>query len=61
MEREERVTFIQQALVSEGYLNGEITGSRDAATKSAIARYQSDNGLLADGRITLSALYEPDP
>ena len=46
------MTFVQQALASEGYLNGDITGRRDAATKSAIARYQSENGLLADGRIT---------
>lgn len=52
MSPEQRVTFIQEALVSEGYLNGIITGKRDAASKSAIARYQSDNGLLADGRIT---------
>lgn len=52
MEAEERITFVQQALASEGYLNGEITGRRDAATKSAIARYQSENDLLADGRIT---------
>ena len=52
MEPEERTTFIQQALASEGYLEGEINGQRDASTKSAIARYQSDNGLLADGRIT---------
>ena len=52
MSPEERVTFIQQALASEGYLSGQITGRRDTATKSAIARYQSEHSLLADGRIT---------
>ncbi|MEM7042225.1 MAG: DUF4384 domain-containing protein [Pseudomonadota bacterium] len=52
MEPEVRVTFVQQALISEGYLNTTVTGRRDEATKEAIASYQSDHSLLADGRIT---------
>lgn len=49
---EERVTFVQEALASEGYYDGAASGRHDTATKSAIGRYQSDNGLIADGRIT---------
>ncbi|MEZ5932622.1 MAG: DUF4384 domain-containing protein [Alphaproteobacteria bacterium] len=54
MSLDDRVTFVQQALASEGYLTAPITGERDAATKEAIAHYQAEHGLLADGRITFS-------
>ncbi len=57
MPPEERVTFVQQALASEGFYHGTATGQRDGATREAIGRYQSDNGLIADGRITFQ-LYQ---
>jgi peptidoglycan hydrolase-like protein with peptidoglycan-binding domain/curli biogenesis system outer membrane secretion channel CsgG len=52
MEDDERVSFVQQALASEGYYGGTVSGVFDATTKSAVARYQSEHSLLADGRIT---------
>jgi peptidoglycan hydrolase-like protein with peptidoglycan-binding domain len=51
MSPREQVVFTQQALASRGYYDAPITGVHDEATKGAIARYQADNGLLADGRV----------
>ena len=39
-----RATEIQQALIREKYLNGEPTGSWDARSEAAMARYQADHG-----------------
>jgi peptidoglycan hydrolase-like protein with peptidoglycan-binding domain len=49
-EREQRV-FVQRARASQGLYDAPITGERDETTKGAVARYQADNGLIADGRI----------
>jgi hypothetical protein len=46
-----RVTFVQEALKSEGYLSESLSGQLDQATKNAIGQYQSDHSLIADGRI----------
>ena len=51
MSAREQVVFVQRALASQGLYDAPITGELDPATKGAIARYQADNGLLADGRI----------
>lgn len=39
-----RATQIQQALIREKYLDGQPTGTWDARTEAAMARYQADNG-----------------
>jgi curli biogenesis system outer membrane secretion channel CsgG len=51
MSAREQVVFVQRALASQGLYEAPITGELDPATEGAIARYQADNGLLADGRI----------
>ncbi len=49
-----RATQIQTALTSAGYLQGEPTGRWDAATQSAMQKYQADHGwqtkLIPDSR-----------
>jgi hypothetical protein len=39
-----RATQIQQALIREKYLDGTPSGTWDARTDAAMARYQADNG-----------------
>ncbi len=51
MSAKEQVVFVQRALAGKGYLNIPPTGERDQSTKEAIARYQSENDLIPDGRI----------
>jgi hypothetical protein len=50
----ERVTQIQQALIRAHYLTGEPTGKWDDSTKSAMQKYQADNGwqtkIMPDSR-----------
>ena len=40
----ERARQIQEALIREHYLQGEPSGTWDAATQKAMERYQTDNG-----------------
>jgi len=40
----DRAREIQSALIREHYLSGEPSGSWDARTQEAMARYQTDNG-----------------
>jgi len=40
----DRAREIQAALIREHYLDGEPTGSFDARTKSALQKFQQDNG-----------------
>jgi peptidoglycan hydrolase-like protein with peptidoglycan-binding domain len=40
----ERAQQIQQALIREGYLEGEPSGVWDQRTKDALIRYQGENG-----------------
>ena len=40
----QRTREIQEALIREHYLNGEPSGSMDAATKAALTKLQADNG-----------------
>jgi peptidoglycan hydrolase-like protein with peptidoglycan-binding domain len=50
----DRIREIQQALTREGYLHGEPSGKMDERTKTALMRYQGDNGwqsrLVPDSR-----------
>lgn len=39
-----RATEIQQALIKEKYLDGSPSGTWDARTEAAMARYQADHG-----------------
>jgi len=59
-----RATEIQAALIRAHYLNGEPTGKWDAATKSAMARYQEDNGWqtkkVPDSRALIKLGLGPD-
>ena len=55
----ERVTEIQQALIREHYMNGEANGEWDAATISAMQKFQADHGwqtkLTPDSRALKNA------
>ena len=53
MSDQERVAFVQQALITSGDYKGPKTGTITRSTRSAIGRYQARNGLIADGRIDL--------
>ena len=51
MSKAEKIAFVQGALSEQGIHRGAETGVIDAATKDAIAHYQAQNDLIADGRI----------
>ena len=59
-----RVTEIQQALIREHYMNGEVTGQWDSTTQAAMQKYQSDQGwqtrLLPDSRAIKKLGLGPD-
>jgi|HubBroStandDraft_5_1064220.scaffolds.fasta_scaffold62985_2 hypothetical protein len=40
----ERATEIQQALIKNGYMNGEPSGVWDSSSASAMQKFQGDNG-----------------
>jgi hypothetical protein len=45
----ERVEEIQQALIREGYLQGDATGQWDSPTRAAMLRYQTMHGFPPTG------------
>jgi len=51
MDEEGQIAFVQQALSENGGYGGSVNSQLDATTKDAIARYQAQNDLIADGRI----------
>jgi peptidoglycan hydrolase-like protein with peptidoglycan-binding domain/curli biogenesis system outer membrane secretion channel CsgG len=51
MSQREQVVFVQRALSAAGYYDAPITGEYDTSTEGAIARYQAENDLIADGRV----------
>jgi peptidoglycan hydrolase-like protein with peptidoglycan-binding domain len=59
-----RATEIQQALIREHYLTGEPTGKWDAATTSAMQKFQADQGwqtkLMPDSRALKKLGLGPD-
>ena len=60
----ERVTQIQQALADAHYLDEEPNGKWDSTTKTAMQKYQSDNGwqtkLMPDARALVKLGLGPD-
>lgn len=52
----ERTKEIQSALVQKGYLSGEASGNWDADTQAAMKRFQKDQNLDADGKISSLSL-----
>src|SRR5271157_2260832 len=59
-----RTVQIQEALIREHYLTGEVTGQWDQATKDALTRYQEANGWqtksLPDSRALIKLGLGPD-
>lgn len=51
MSDKEQIAFVQQSLADTSGFNGSVTGTLDAATRNAVARYQAQHDLIADGRI----------
>ncbi|MGO8792346.1 MAG: peptidoglycan-binding domain-containing protein [Terriglobia bacterium] len=45
----ERAQEIQQALIREGYLQGDANGEWDSRTRNAMQRYQTEHGFPATG------------
>ncbi|MBF0354807.1 MAG: peptidoglycan-binding protein [Alphaproteobacteria bacterium] len=57
-ENRQFVKIVQEMLVDAGYLSqGQDDGHLGTRTREAIKRFQSDQGLKADGRLT-PELYE---
>lgn len=61
---QQRTREIQDALLREHYLTGEVTGSWDQATKDALVRFQAENGWqtksLPDSRALIKLGLGPD-
>jgi peptidoglycan hydrolase-like protein with peptidoglycan-binding domain len=51
-----RIKSVQIALSSMGYKAGKVTGSLNEATKSAILKFELDNGLAMDGVVDAKLL-----
>jgi hypothetical protein len=47
---------IQRELAAKGYQPGPADGVAGPRTSSAIRRYQADNGMVVDGRVSLELL-----
>ena len=54
----DRIREIQQALIREGYLSGEPTGKWDAATTSAMRRFQKAHGYPETGKPDSLSLHQ---
>jgi hypothetical protein len=52
----ERYKEIQQALASKGYLQGEATGEWGPDAVDALKRFQTDQNLMPDGKISSLSL-----
>lgn len=52
----ESSALVQRALARRGYYSGPIDGQIGPQTHRAVARYQNDHGLRANGNITQSLL-----
>ena len=48
----ERYQEIQQALAARGYYKGPVNGAWDADSVDALKRFQTDQNLSADGKLT---------
>jgi len=52
----ERIVEIQRALADKGYLLGDLDGKWDARTIEALRRFQADQSLTADGKLSSMSL-----
>ncbi|HXX70769.1 MAG TPA: peptidoglycan-binding domain-containing protein, partial [Candidatus Acidoferrum sp.] len=52
----DRVSEIQSALAREGYYQGDPTGKFDSSTLAALEKFQSSNGLDANGKLDAPTL-----
>ena len=52
----DRITEIQSALSRSGYLQGDPTGKWDSTTVAAMQKFQSSNGLEANGKLDALSL-----
>jgi len=52
----DRVKDIQSALISRGYMQGEADGTWGGSTVDALKRFQQDQNLNADGKLTSMSL-----
>ncbi|MBF0563552.1 MAG: peptidoglycan-binding protein, partial [Alphaproteobacteria bacterium] len=57
MSVEDRVTFIQRKLAGLGVYNGPVNGQSDPQFTNAVAVYQAQNQLIADGRLNFDTYY----
>jgi hypothetical protein len=59
-----RAREIQEALIRDGYMQGEATGTWDQASQKAMEKYQSDNGwqskVIPDSRALIKLGLGPD-
>ena len=60
----QRARQIQEALIREHYMSGQPSGKWDAATQSALVKFQSDNGwqtkVVPDSRALIKLGLGPD-
>lgn len=52
----DRVRDIQSALIARGYMQGEADGNWGGSTVDALKRFQQDQNLSADGKLTSLSL-----
>ncbi len=52
----ERVREIQSALINRGYMQGEADGNWGASTSDALKKFQQDQNITADGRLSSLSL-----
>lgn len=57
MEVKDRLLMIQRAMIGGGYMGGKPNGRNDRRTRNAIARYQAENDLIANGRVNFDLYY----
>jgi len=57
MSERERVTFVKSGLARAGVYDGPLNEASDAGLSDAIARYQAQNDIVANGRIDFDLYY----
>lgn len=57
MEPKDRVIMVQRAMIGGGYMSGKPTGRMSRPMRNAVARYQAENDLIANGRVNFDLYY----
>lgn len=57
MTPQQQVAFVQRKLAAAGYYKGEITEQIDPVLSTAVANYQAQNQLIADGRVNFDLYF----